>query len=120
MPYITRILPPKEYQRLPGITADQLPDASRSLVVVVENERGEIVGRWMALDVVALEGLQIEEGHRGNPVVAKLLLGRMLQILTERRVASVLTIVQSAEVERLAGHAGFDPVPGTLFQKDLR
>lgn len=121
MTYVARVLPPAEYSRLIelGIPVDRLPDPEGTIVVVIELG-GKIVGRWMALNAVMLEGLQIEEGYRHIPGVARKLLETMLKELRGRDLASVLTIVQSAAVGDLAAHAGFALLPGTLYQKDLR
>lgn len=121
MAYTGRILPADEYWRLEllGIPKDKLPNPDTSLVGVIEKD-GAIIGRWMAVTIIAMEGLQIDEEYRRNPVVARRLLTLMLETLREKGVAAVTTIVQDKAVGELATHAGFDRLPGMLYQKDLR
>lgn len=125
MPYATRILPPDEWGRLAsleslGIPPDRLPPPD-SLVIVVEREGDQaIVGRWMAYNIVVLEGLAIDPAYQHFPRVAGGLLNRMMDELRTREIPAVLTLIQTPEVERLAEHAGFVQVPGTVWQKDLQ
>ena len=121
MPYTERLLPADEYYKLEalGIPADRLPDPATSIVGVVEKD-GQIVSRWMAVNVIMFEGLQTEEAYRGNPVVARRMFRLMIRALKDRGVTAVTTIVQDDQVGTLARQAGFDRLPGTLYQKDLR
>lgn len=89
-----------------------------ALVLILEDEAtGEVVGRWMA--VVALEGLFIDEEKRGNPAVARRLYGTMLRTLQELGVGEVLTLIQTPYVEELAEKAGFRPLAGRLWRREL-
>lgn len=116
--YTARELPPEEWTRLPTeMQAALRPELS--VVVVVEDAAGEIVGRWAAMNVVHLEGLYIDEAHRGNPIVAGGLAATTIQTLRAHGVASAVTLIQADEVRALAAHFGFTLVPGTLHRLDL-
>lgn len=121
MSYTSRILGPEEYYKLEslGIPRDRLPNPATSVVGVIEVD-GVIVARWMALNVVMLEGLQIDAEYQKRPGVARRLLNLMLGTLRARGIVAATTIVQDSGVGELARHAGFNRVPGTLYQKDLR
>lgn len=121
MAYTARMLQPNEYERLLelGIPREKLPSPDTAIVAVIE-EDGKIVGRWIAGTVTILEGLQIEEAYRNSPGVARKLLQIMMAELRSLGVASAITFVQNDMVGELARHAGFDRLPGTIYQKDLR
>lgn len=121
MAYTSRILPPEEYYKLEtvGVPADSLPNPATSIVGVVELD-GLIVARWIAMNVIMMEGLKVEEEFRNIPGVARRIVSVMMEELREKGIEAVLTIVQSPEVGCLAMTAGFDPIPGQLYQKDLR
>lgn len=117
-PYAARLLPEHEWTRLPAEIQQALtPNAS--VVVVVEDPQGAIVARWIAMNVVHLEGLFAEPAVRGHAVVAKLLLTEMHHVLTFLGIPSVVTIAQDDLVRTLARKAGFVDVPGTLHRWDL-
>lgn len=121
MGYTSRMLPAEEYYKLEvlGIPRDRLPNPATSLVGVIEKD-GEIIGRWMALNVIMFEGLEIKEAFQKKPGVARRLLNLMLGELRARGIMAALTIVQDETVGELARHAGFTRIPGVLYQKDLR
>lgn len=121
MGYTSRILPPEEYYKLEavGVPADSLPNPATSLVGVVECD-GLIVARWIAMNVVMMEGLRVEEEFRNIPGVARRIVAVMMEELRSKNIEAVLTIVQSPEVGGLAMTAGFEFIPGQLYQKDLR
>lgn len=117
--YTARLLPEAEWPRLPDDVQRALTSGF-SLVVVVEDPHGDIVGRWCAINQVHLEGLEIQEDHRGNPAVGgKLFLG-MLDTLCDHGITSVLTIAQSEGIQTLCDKVGFTRVPGTLHHLALR
>jgi hypothetical protein len=118
--YRTRVLPPNEWYRL-GLPSDQLPaDPSTAVIIVVEAPSGAIVGRWMAYNTVVLEGLFIDEAHRYRPGVAGQLLQAMVAELADRDVPMAMTLIQSAEVARLAERHGLTPIEGGVWILDLR
>lgn len=117
-PYTPRILPPEEWDRLPAEVVGGL-NPNYAVVLVVEDLAGAIVGRWVVLNTVHLEGLEIDEAHRGNPVVAGQLVRAMITALKEMAIPSVLTIIQDPRVRAMADHFGFRPIPGTIHRLDL-
>jgi N-acetylglutamate synthase-like GNAT family acetyltransferase len=121
MGYTSRILPAEEYWRLMdlGIPAESLPHPDTSIIGVIE-EDGQIIGRWMAVNVIMFEGLKIEEAYRRRPGVARRLLNLMIGTLRAKGVIAVTTITQEQAIGDLACRAGFCRIPGTLYQKDLR
>ncbi len=116
--YTARLLPPEEWGKLaPEVAARLSPESS--VVCVVEDADGAIVGRWAALQTVHLEGLEILASHQKNPGVAGKLLTLMLLTLREAGVAGVLTIAQDPAVAAMATAIGFTEIPGTIFQLEL-
>jgi ribosomal protein S18 acetylase RimI-like enzyme len=117
--YHARLLPFAEWDRLdPALTAAL--DPNRAIIVVVENEVGDIVARWMAFDTVALEGLSIDPGYQKHPGVAARLLQAMTVELMARGVPQAITMITAPEVERLAERHGLTRAPGNLWVLDLR
>lgn len=120
MAYTSRVLPAEEYHRLTscGLAAELIPDPVASIVVVVE-EDGVIIGRWLAYPILVLEGLEIVETARHRPGVVRRLWLTMMQALRDHGIPHVFTLVRTKTVADLAEHGGFVIVSGTLFQKDL-
>jgi hypothetical protein len=119
-PYTLREIPPGERRALQvrGVLPPILPAAERSFILV-ETAGGSFVGRWMALDAVVLEGLFIASEYRGKYGAAKKLLYGMLDRLRARNIREVVTLIQDPAVERLAEKAGFAPLDGRLWRKEL-
>jgi hypothetical protein len=118
-PYLARLLPPDEWYRL-GLPAAILPtNPDRALVIVVEDQ-GQIVGRWMAYETVILEGLAIAATHQKRPGVARQLLQAMTRELAARGVPQATTLIQDPEVAALAERHGLLRLPGQLWVLDLR
>lgn len=120
-PYTFRVLAPEERvtrarDLLHYVT---LPDPERSILAVVEDAAGQIVATWTAIELVHLEGLYIDPGSRGNPVVAKLLADGMLDHLRQVGLPAVLTHTPDPAILALARKRDFVIVPGTLLQKTL-
>lgn len=110
-----RILPPSEWARLAGTPvnpADLSPD--NALVVVVEHH-GTIVGCWMALNTMHVEGLWIAPEHQGHAGTARALMTTMVGELLKAGVDGVLTSAITPEVEAMIRKAGGSQVPGTLW-----
>lgn len=112
-----RILPPDEWHRLkdfgPFKQAQTLPDPVYASVLVAELD-GEIVGSWMATTIVLLEGLEIVPAHRKHPGIVRRLLFGMIDHLRGIGAKTAITVTQDAAVGRLARHAGFVDLPGSL------
>jgi hypothetical protein len=97
LPYPPGGLDPGEYKRL----------------VVVEDEGRNIVASWVVMNLVMLEGLNVVQGH---PMAGKHLLFGMMKTLLDDGVPAATTRIEDPAVMALAEHAGFVPVPGTLYQ----
>lgn len=117
---IVRPLPFEEWDRLEGlpILANGYPDPNTTMIIVAEHPEDGVVGVWSAVTPVYLEGLWIEPKHR-NTTVAGRLLSTMKGLLKEMRVSRAYTLVQSAEVLKLAEKAGFERVEGDLCALNL-
>jgi hypothetical protein len=118
--YLARMLPPDEWHRL-GIAPELLPrDPDRAVIMVVEDEAGGIIARWMAYDTTVLEGLFVAPAHRHHPGVAGRLLQAMTAELVGRNVAMAITLIEDPEVMQLAERHGLYSLPGQLWVLDLR
>jgi hypothetical protein len=119
-----RVLPPEAWDA--KVAAGELahythlPNPTFTQLVVVEDEEGRIVGSWMAMNTVHLEGLYVApEARRAVAVQRRLLLG-MVGLLTLEGVDGVLTLAEDPAVAILAEKAGFTRIPGVLLQLRLR
>lgn len=111
-----RELPIEEWDRLKGypIAAAELPDPARCIVLVAEDENGDIVGHWALVMAPFMEGLWIAEDFRHTTAAAKLLV-KMKSVLKDAEINQAFTLVQSNEVKAVAEHAGFQAIEGTLM-----
>jgi hypothetical protein len=118
--YQARVLPPHEWHRL-GIPAESLPrDTDQAIIIVVENQAGDIIGRWMAYTTVVLEGLSIAPNYRYHPGVAGRLMQAMTASLVDRQVPMAMTLITDEPVARLAERHGLYQAEGKLWVLDLR
>lgn len=118
--YLARLLPPTEWHRL-GLPAAVLPtDPSNAIIVVVEDEHGEIIGRWFGYTTVTLEGLFINPEHRKHPGVAARLMQAMTTELVSRGVPQATTLIQTPDVAALAKRHGLYTLDGQVWVLDLR
>jgi GNAT superfamily N-acetyltransferase len=112
-----RVLPPAEWGRLEGLDMAQLAaagDPGSVLVLVVESE-GQIVGTWAFVQMLHLEGIWIHPDHRKKGCVGRALLRQMRQTGAELGAMRVETGADSPEVERLLEAAGAVPRPYTPY-----
>lgn len=118
-----RQLPVEEWAKLRGFGHFQkvggLPNADHAHVLVLESE-GEIVGTWMARDIVLLESLHLEPAFRGNPAAARKLFFGMVDHLKTHQVGQAITVTQDVGVRVLADKAGFEIIPGSLHLLTLK
>jgi hypothetical protein len=79
----SRILPPEEWARLAacGIETANL-DPERTMPIVVENDEADIVGCWLVMPVIHMEGLWIAPAYRQRTSVLRRLLQEMRQIVS--------------------------------------
>lgn len=102
LPYPPGVLDPSEYKRL----------------VVVEDGEGRIVGSWCAMNLVALEGLHLDEAHQ-HGVAAKHLLYGMLDTLMKMGTPAAMALIADPAVQALAEKVGFVALPGVAYQITL-
>lgn len=119
-----RLFQPEEWERLrdygPFKAAGKvLPDPQHAFVLVLEEASGEIVGCWMARDMVLLEGLFLSPEHRHSHGAAKTLFLAMIAALDQRGVSQAMTLIQDPYVEGLAKTAGFEKLDGALHVLSL-
>lgn len=119
-PYTVRVLDPEEWPAKIAVGElnhyPVLPDPQWSILVVVENAAGVIVGSWLAMNTVHLEGLFIDPSHRHSAGVAVKLFAGMVEALQRASQPQALTIAQDPVIARMAETAGFQPVGGTLYR----
>lgn len=122
MPYTARVLPPDEWAaKLPALThLAALPDPQGALLVVVEDEAGAVIATWCVMNILHLEGLYIDPAHRHSPTVAKKLFQETLGAVMAFKAPAVLTHTTDPMVAEMATKIGFTPIPGAMFQLDLR
>lgn len=117
MPHIVgRVADPTEWSTL--LVGTQLAraelDPDNSVVVVVEVD-GAIAGCWAALACAHVEGLELMNGFRGDPGVARALLTTMTKALEDHGIREVLTQAVTPEVEAMIQKIGGLRVPGTSW-----
>lgn len=92
-----------------------MPKPEHSLILVIEDEdTGQIAGMWMAMNVVLLEGLYIAPEYRHKRGVAQRLFHGMISLLKGRGIRSAFTFTQEPSVAALAAKAGFTDVEGMI------
>ena len=108
----SRILPVSEWGRLPVdldvITRGMRPETCR--VLVVEDE-GAIVGRWLLFPVLHAECVWIAPSHRRGGSVARRLLRLMRQTARSLGFDRVWTGSDSEAVTQLLTHPSLHAVP---------
>lgn len=117
--YTSRVLPAPEWERLIGLTFAEhgLPDPDLTTVVVVE-QGDRIVGVWVAMTAVHLEGLWVDPAHQGTTVAGRLL-RQMREFLQTHGITISFTIIADPQVMVLAHKAGFTRYPGDLWVLQL-
>lgn len=119
-----RVLPPEEWPRLAALPFAErygIPPVGSAIIVVAENDAGEIVGLWSALHTVHLEGLWIDPEYRRTTRTAAQLLRGMKEALAADHIVHSFTMVEynNPEVLVLALKAGFVRLPVDLLFLEL-
>ncbi|HET9258256.1 MAG TPA: hypothetical protein VFO16_24085, partial [Pseudonocardiaceae bacterium] len=104
---VARVLPPEEWERLldvgPFHNTGVIPDPRFALVVVLEDPATQrIVGTWEVTSIGLLEGLHLEPDYRHSTAAASRLFFKMMNVLRDHHVKTVLTVTQDEMVRRLA------------------
>jgi hypothetical protein len=110
-----RDLPEQEWHRLKGEFMPLLPP-SGARVVVVEDDKGNIVGWWVIMTCVHLEPVWVDPRYRGNASMWRKLWSGVKSILIDAGVQQAVAVVMR---DNPATHAisrlGFRPVNGDLY-----
>lgn len=113
-----RELPPSEWGRLAetelGGVIEHCPP-EHTVVLVVENERGEIIGCWGCYSILHVEGLWIREDHRLKGSVGRRLWGTMRRFLLSKGAIGAVTGSMSHDVTEMLERAGARKLPGEHF-----
>lgn len=115
--FTPRILPPEEWPtKLRGTALDgHRLSPEHAVILVVEDQDGQVVACWAAFDAVHVEGLWIKAEHRGKAIVSRTLLKAMLDELHEKAVGEVMTNADTPEIETLLRHVGAHQLPGSSW-----
>jgi len=114
----SRVLPVEEWSRMPEsldpLIMSLAPGSCR--VLVVEDD-GEIVGRWILFPVLHAEAVDIAPAYRKRGGVARRLLSLMYRSARELGFDRVWTASDSEDVTRILAHPslGAVPVPALPF-----
>ncbi len=117
-PAITaRVLPPVEWIKLDGTAlAGRWRDLDpASAQVLVAEQGGDVVGWWVALNVVHVEGLGIVPSHQGLAGVSRALLRAMTRELQAHGVREVVAHVTDPAVAEMVAGLGGLPLPGEAW-----
>lgn len=108
----SRVLPFEEWDRLPEHLAPLIaalrPSDCRVLVV---EDNGEIVGRWILFPMLHAEAIEIAPSHRKKGSVARRLLQLMYRSAKELGFDRVWTASDDAEVTKVLAHPMLNAVP---------
>lgn len=114
-----RLLPPEEWDRMRddaqiGPVLEMLSPRT-TMILVVEDTDGTILGSWTATRVLFAEGVHM---RRSSPAVARHLWLGMREVMRDESAACVLTSADRAEVSNLlTSHGATATVfPLTTFQ----
>ena len=112
------VLPFDEWEKLPEeldpVLCNIQPGTSRVLVV---EDAGQIVGRWLLIPVLHAECLEIAPDYRKGVSVGRRLLRLMRETAKAMGVSHIWTASNSEAVTRMLAHPsiGASPVPALPF-----
>lgn len=119
-----RVLEPEELYLLltiPPFNTKGIPNFGQSRIVVAQEQISrQIVGYWVAFDVVHLEPLWVHPKHQKRPGVLRRMWTAMQRVLRENGVTKAFAMVTDPELEPQAERLGFRPMPGKMFFVDGR
>jgi ribosomal protein S18 acetylase RimI-like enzyme len=117
---VTRLLPREEWARLAGTELEAVyPVLPVGANVVVVEDDDRIVGCWAVFPIVHVEGVWIAPEYRGNPRVARRLVGGMKNTARAMGAQAVVTGAMTPEVATLAEKLGGIELPGRHFTVKL-
>lgn len=115
-----RRLPDGEYDRLQEIAEGFTPTPEGSVVVVAEDEEGEICGRLMLLPLLHLDAVWIRGDKRRATTLARLE-KKMVQVLTDAEISAIFVNVALKEMEGYLTRWGYKKMDViSVFSKELQ
>jgi len=118
-----RELPPREWARLSetelGPLIEAMPPA-HTMVLVVEDDEGQIVGCWGCYSILHVEGLWIREDHRRKGSVGRRLWTAMRAFLVAKGAGGAVTASMDHDVTAMLERVGARKLPGEHFYVPVR
>jgi len=117
-----RELPPEEWGRLASTQELPIHSIKEGSIVIVAEEKDEIVGMWAATPLVHLEGFWVRPDHRKKmgKLVFKLI-GAMTQILDALRVPVAFCWAEtSSDVPAYLERLGMTKLPVDTFAYEIK
>jgi hypothetical protein len=90
------------------------------MVLVVEDDAGEIVGCWGCYSILHVEGIWIREDHRKKGSVGRRLWTAMRAFLTAKGAAGAITGSVSRDVTDMLERVGAQKLIGEHFYLPVR
>lgn len=117
-----RVLEPEELYLLltvPPFSEKGIPSFGQSRIVIAqEKNTRQIVGYWVAFDVVHLEPLWVHPKHQKRPGVLRRMWQSMQNVLRENGVTKAFAMVTNTALEPQAERLGWRPLPGKMYFVD--
>lgn len=92
------------------------PDFTLVLVVEDTHQDGLVVGSWVMLNAVHLEGFHVAEHARHTVGIIVALFVGMMETLKRGKIKAAVTIAQDPVIAKMAEEVGFQRIPGDLYQ----
>jgi len=113
-----------EYIRLRDINEGFVPKPEASVVVIAEDEEGEICGRLMLLPILHLDGIWMREDMRNNVKggrTAVRIEQEMMRILKEGKIREVQVDVYRDDLESYLSRMGYYKMDKiiSVFRKEI-
>lgn len=113
-----------EYIRLRDINEGFIPKPEASVVVIAEDEEGEICGRLILAPILHLDGIWMREDMRDNVKggrTAVRIEKEMMRILEEADIRAVQVDVYKPELESYLGRLGYYKMEDiiSVFRKEI-
>ncbi len=87
----------------------------RTIVMVVQDNAGAVIGSWAALHVLHGECFSVAPAHRGKAAVARKLLRAMANVAQHFEFTSIWTAAEDDDVARMVRRLGGVPVTAQSF-----
>lgn len=113
-----RVLEANEYDKLKDTPVGEVFTPDNSIVIVVEDANGKVVGRMALLNLIHLEGTWIEEGKRNGLILHKLE-EALLAKAKECGLKYIHTYAPTLMHEDLLQRAGWERLPFSVWAKEV-